>query len=67
MSTRFSLTINQTTASDGETRRAETSQIADILRRAADQVQSQNKTSATLYDRNGQNVGSFTYTPSASA
>ena len=66
MTTRFSLTIT-TSVADGATQRSETSQIADLLGRAAQLVQSTHKTSATITDRNGNATCTYTYTPTASA
>jgi len=67
MATRFTCTIN-TSASDGESRRAETQQIADLLEQIAQHLGSGAKTSnAALRDRNGTIVGSWTYTPTSAA
>jgi hypothetical protein len=51
--------------SDGETQRAECTQIAEMLERVANFVQSRQATSGTITDRNGLSTTSFTYTPTA--
>lgn len=66
MTTRFTLTITTSTA-DGETRRAECTQIAELLLRAAQQVQSSHATSGTITDRNRNATVTYTYSPTAAA
>jgi hypothetical protein len=67
MAVRFTCTIN-TSASDGEHRRAETQQIAYLLEQMAQQVNSGAAASnANLRDRNGSIVGSWTYSPTSAA
>lgn len=67
MAVRFTCTIN-TSASDGETRRSEVTQIAQILQKIAQEVGSNAKVSnAAVTDNNGTAVASYTYTPTAAA
>jgi hypothetical protein len=68
MTTLMTVTINTNASSDGGTRRSETQQIAYLLEQIAQQVNSGAALSnAALTDRNGNNVGSWTYTPVASS
>jgi hypothetical protein len=64
MATRFVLTM-LTSATDGETMRAECTQIAEMLERAAQKIQSTHQTSGTINDRNGNPTLTYTYTPTA--
>jgi hypothetical protein len=66
MSTRFTLTIT-TSIADGATQRAECTQIAEMLERAAQQIQSTHATSGTITDRNRNATCTYTYTPTAAA
>jgi hypothetical protein len=54
-----------TSATDGETMRAETTQIAEMLERAAQKIQSTHQTTGTINDRNGNPTLTYTYTPTA--
>src|SRR5215472_17186584 len=64
MATRFVLTM-VTSNTDGETMRAETVQICEMLYRAAQLLGSTHATSATIKDRNGNPTLTYTYTPTA--
>ena len=65
MTTRFTLTIN-TSSSDGATQSSERRQIIDVLGRVAQAVGDNTTTSnASLTDRNGVVVGSWSYTGTA--
>ena len=64
MPTRFVLTMT-TSISDGETMRAECTQIAEMLERAAQKIQSTHQTTGTINDRNGNPTLTYTYTPTA--
>ena len=67
MATRLSVTINQgTNKNDGETRRAECANCADVLHRIADDLVKNQSASGTVTDRNGLSH-SYTYTATASA
>lgn len=67
MTTRFTCTIN-TSANDGATRSAERAQIKDVLGKIIQQIGDGTSTSnASLTDRSGTVVGSWTYTPTASS
>jgi hypothetical protein len=64
MAVRFTLTMN-TSITDGETMRAECTQIAEMLERVAQKVQSAHLASGTMADRNGLGTVTWTYTPTA--
>ncbi|MGA8699653.1 MAG: hypothetical protein WB689_38680 [Xanthobacteraceae bacterium] len=65
MATRLTVTINTgANKNDGETRRAECVQAADVLEKVAQLLVSTHATSGTVTDRNGVSH-SFTYVPSA--
>ena len=64
MATRFVLTM-LTSNTDGETMRAECTQIAEMLLRAAQKIQSTHITTGTINDRNGNPTLTYTYTPTA--
>jgi hypothetical protein len=64
MAVRFVLTMN-TSITDGETMRAECTQIAEMLERAAQKIQSTHQASGTINDRNGNPTLTYTYTPTA--
>lgn len=66
MTTRYTLTITTNGASDGPTRAAECQCIADMLLRAAQNIQATRATSGTITDRNNSGTLTYTYTPSAS-
>jgi hypothetical protein len=66
MTTRYTCTITTNAASDGATRASETQNIADLLLKAAQVVQSTHSTSGTINDRNGNGTLTYTYTPTAS-
>lgn len=68
MTVALSVTINHDAVSEGETRRSEATQIAYLLGHIAQQCQSGAAVSnATLKDRNGRTVGSWTYSPAAAS
>jgi hypothetical protein len=54
-----------TSITDGETQRAECTQIAEMLERVAQKIQSTHSISGTINDRNGIGTCSYVYTPSA--
>jgi hypothetical protein len=64
MATRFVLTM-LTSNTDGETMRAECTQIAEMLERAAQKIQSTHALTGTINDRNGNPTLTCTYTPTA--
>jgi hypothetical protein len=64
MATRFTLTM-VTSITDGETMRAECTQIAEMLERAAQKIQSTHSASGTINDRNGIPTLTYVYTPTA--
>jgi hypothetical protein len=64
MATRFVLTM-VTSNTDGETMRSECTQIAEMLERAAQKIQSTHQTTGTINDRNGNPTLTYTYTPTA--
>jgi len=64
MATRFVLTMT-TSITDGETMRAECTQIAEMLERAAQKIQSTHQLTGTINDRNGIGSVVYTYTPTA--
>ena len=64
MATRFVLTM-VTSITDGETMRAECSQIAEMLLRAAQKIGSTHQAAGTINDRNGIPTLTYTYTPTA--
>ena len=64
MAVRFTLTMN-TSITDGETMRAECTQIAEMLERTAQIIQPRQVTSGTINDRNGLGTVTFAYTPTA--
>ena len=65
MPTRLSVQINTGNGkNDGETRRAECQNVADVLLKVAAMLQT-TQASGTVYDRNGASH-SYTYTPTAS-
>jgi hypothetical protein len=64
MATRFVLTM-LTSNTDGETMRAECTQIAEMLERAAQKIQSTHQLTGTIGDRNGNQTLTYTYTPTA--
>ena len=64
MPTRFILTMT-TSITDGETMRAECTQIAEMLERVAQKIQSTHSISGTINDRNGNPTLTYTYTPTA--
>jgi hypothetical protein len=64
MATRFVLTM-LTSNTDGETMRAECTQIAEMLERAAQKIQSTHALTGTINDRNGNPTLTYTYTPTA--
>lgn len=65
MPTRFTCTIN-TSNTDGETRRSESQAVNDLLEQIQNHLGSGAKVSnASLRDRNGNIVGSWSYTPTA--
>jgi hypothetical protein len=64
MATRFVLTM-LTSNTDGETIRAECTQIAEMLERAAQRIQSTHIATGTINDRNGNPTLTYTYTPTA--
>ena len=64
MATRFVLTMT-TSVTDGETMRAECTQIAEMLERAAQKIQSTHALSGTISDRNGLGTLTYTYTLTA--
>jgi hypothetical protein len=66
MATRFTLTMT-TSITDGASMRAECTQIAEMLERTAQKIQSTHTPSGTINDRNGFGTVTFTYTPTASA
>jgi hypothetical protein len=66
MAVRFTLTMN-TSITDGATMRAECTQIAEMLERVAQKVQSAHLVSGTMNDRNGLPTTTWTYTPTAAA
>jgi hypothetical protein len=51
MATRFTLTMT-TSIADGETQRAETTAIAEMLLRTAQKIQSTHQTTGTINDKN---------------
>lgn len=67
MTTRLSVTITANAVSDGPSKRAECTQIAMLLERVAQQIQTTHATSGTITDNNGNAVCTYTYTPTASA
>jgi hypothetical protein len=66
MAVRFTLTMN-TSITDGATMRAECTQIAEMLERVAQKVQSTHQATGTMNDRNGLGTVTWTYTPTAAA
>ena len=64
MATRFVLSM-LTSNTDGETMRAECTQVAEMLERAAQKIQSTHALTGTITDRNGNPTLSYTYTPTA--
>ena len=66
MAVRLTVTVN-TSNIDGETRRAECVAAADMLEKVEQVLVSTHATSATIKDRNGNAVASYTYTPTAAA
>jgi hypothetical protein len=64
MATRFVLTMT-TSITDGETMRAECTQIAEMLERTAQKIQSTHQLTGTILDRNGIGSVVYTYTPTA--
>jgi len=64
MATRFVLTMT-TSITDGETMRAECSQIAEMLLRTAQKIGSTHQLTGTINDRNGIGTVAYTYTPTA--
>jgi hypothetical protein len=64
MAVRFVLSMN-TSITDGETMRAECTQIAEMLERAAQKIQSTHQLTGTINDRNGLGTLTYTYTPTA--
>jgi hypothetical protein len=64
MATRFTLTL-LTSNTDGESIRAECTQIAEMLERAAQKIQSTHQTTGTINDRNGNPTLSYVYSPTA--
>jgi hypothetical protein len=64
MAVRFTLTMN-TSITDGESMRAECTQIAEMLERVAQKIQSTHQATGTINDRNGLGTTTFVYTPSA--
>lgn len=67
MTTRFTLTINVSAGNDGGTRASESQQVAELLHDVARKVQTGKVSESNLYDRNGVNVGNWTYSPTASS
>ena len=67
MTTRYTCTITTNGASDGPTKAAECQCIADMLHRAAQQIQATHAASGTITDRNGAGTLTYTYTPTASS
>lgn len=63
MATIFTMTVNTGSKSQGETQASE----AALIGHAIDQVRQAlpAKPSGTIYDRNGANIGSYTYSPVA--
>jgi hypothetical protein len=64
MATRFVLTM-VSSITDGETMRAECTQIAEMLERTAQKIQSTHNLTGTINDRNGIGTLTYTYTPTA--
>jgi hypothetical protein len=64
MATRFTLTM-VTSITDGETQRAETAQICEMLERTAQLLGSTHSPSGTIKDRNGVPTLTYVYSPSA--
>jgi hypothetical protein len=64
MPTRFILTMT-TSITDGETMRAECTQIAEMLLRTAQKIQSTHQATGTINDRNGIGTVTYTYSPTA--
>jgi hypothetical protein len=64
MATRFVLTMT-TSIADGETMRAECTQIAEMLERTAQKIQSTHQLTGTINDRNGIGSVVYTYSPTA--
>jgi hypothetical protein len=64
MATRFVLTMT-TSITDGETMRSECTQIAEMLERVAQKIQSTHLATGTMNDRNGIGSVVWTYTPTA--
>ena len=64
MATRFVLTL-LTSNTDGETMRAECTQIVEMLLRTAQKIQSTHIPTGTINDRNGNPTLTYTYTPTA--
>jgi hypothetical protein len=65
MATRLSVTVDQDGFNDGQTRRSELVQAAEMLWRIAHDVVTSNQLSGTVVDRNGVPTGHWTYTPTA--
>jgi hypothetical protein len=67
MTTRLTISVDQSPGKDGETRRAELVQAAEAVERCVQQMVTSNATSGTVTDRNGIATGHWTYVPSAAA
>jgi hypothetical protein len=65
MSTRLTVTILADGRRDGETRRAECVQAAEMLARVGEQLVNTQALSGTIVDRNGVATATYTYTPTA--
>jgi len=65
MTVRLQVQIAQDGSRDGETRRSELVQIAEMLHRIGHEVLTSNQLSGTVTDRNGVVTGTWVYTPTA--
>jgi hypothetical protein len=66
MTTRMSITLN-VGPNDGATRAAERANVKYLLERVVQQIGDGVSTSATVLDASGNNVGSWTYSPTAAS